>query len=73
MDPKETLRSIGGKSRKKSGGSKKHGRSLVKCARYRAEGRREKNKARRKAKYGKRMARLRAKRMEAVNSSSISD
>ena len=28
------------------GGSKKYGRNKVKCARYRAEGRREKNKAR---------------------------
>jgi len=62
MDPKEALRQVGGKSRKKSGGSKKHGRSLKKCARYRAENRCEKNKARRKAKYDRKMARLRAKK-----------
>lgn len=62
MDPKELLRQIPRKSRRKSGGDKKHGRNRVKCARYRAEGRREKNKARRKAKYERKMARLRARR-----------
>ena len=66
MDPKDVLRSIGGKSRRKSGGDKKHGRNLRKCARYRAENRREKNKARRKAKYERKMARLRAKRGRLV-------
>lgn len=62
MDPKELLRQIGKKSRKKSGGDKKHGRNKVKCARYRSEGRREKNKARRIAKEMKRQARLRARK-----------
>jgi hypothetical protein len=37
-----------GKKRRKQGGAgtKKHGRHLVHCARYRASGRREKNKER---------------------------
>lgn len=34
-----------------SGGTKKYTRSQNKCARYRAEGRKEKNKARKLAKY----------------------
>ena len=38
-------------NQKKKSGNKKHGRNLVKCARYRAEGRREKNKARRQKKH----------------------
>jgi len=65
MDPKEILRQLGGKKKggRKSGGDKKHGRNRVKCARYRLEGRREKNKARKLAKYERKMSRLRAKRM----------
>lgn len=39
-----------GKVRKKGKKNRKFGRNTVKCARYRAEGRREKNKARRAAK-----------------------
>jgi len=35
------------KAKPSSGGRRKYGRNKVKCARYRAEGRREKNKARR--------------------------
>lgn len=43
------------KKRKQGGaGTKKHGRNKVKCARYRAEGRQEKNKARRQRKHLKR-------------------
>ena len=55
----------GEKSSKSGKGTKKHGRNKVKCARYRAEGRREKNKARKIAKQKKiqeRAARKRAKR-----------
>jgi hypothetical protein len=52
------------RKRKKSGGSKKHGRNLVKCAKYRAEGRREKNKARRIAKEARRQERLRLRRLQ---------
>lgn len=36
--------------RDKGGGSKKYGRNRIKCARYRAMGRREANKRRRAAK-----------------------
>ena len=39
---------------------KKHGRDRDKCVRYRASGRREKNKKRRKAKEAKRQAKLKA-------------
>ena len=43
---------VTGKKRRKQGGAgtKKHGRNLKKCAKYRAEGRREKNKARKQKK-----------------------
>ena len=47
------------RSKKKSGGAKKIGRSLKKCAKYRAEGTREKNKARRIA----RQARLKKRKL----------
>ena len=52
------------KRRKKEGGkgSKKYGRNLIKCARYRAEGRREKNKARRQVKIAKFLARKLARK-----------
>ncbi len=50
-------------SRKKSGGAKKIGRNLKKCAQYRAEGRREKNKARRIAKEARRQERLRLRKL----------
>lgn len=43
---KEVLVKAGKKGGRKGGGSKKIGRHKVHCARYRAEGRREKNKAR---------------------------
>lgn len=42
--------------RRGSGGKKKWGRNKAKCERYRAEGRREKNKARRIARAEKRHA-----------------
>lgn len=38
------------KKKHKGAGTKKYGRNLKKCQRYRLEGRREKNKARRAAK-----------------------
>lgn len=41
------------KAKPSSGGTRKIGRNKVKCARYRAEGRRERNKARRAAKRAK--------------------
>jgi len=41
-----------------SGGTKKHGRDKVKCAQYRASGRREKNKRRRIEKEARRQKRL---------------
>ena len=50
-----------GSSTGKKGG-KKHGRDKDKCARYRASGRRAKNKERRRAKEARRQERLKAKR-----------
>lgn len=50
----------------KAKGSKKNrkfGRNKVKCARYRAEGRREKNKLRRQKKVQKMMAKKAAKKL----------
>ena len=44
------------RTRRGSGGKKKWGRNRDKCARYRAEGRREKNKARRIAKAERKRA-----------------
>tara|TARA_Y100000310_G_scaffold337532_1_gene424798 strand:- start:3572 stop:3733 length:162 start_codon:yes stop_codon:yes gene_type:complete len=38
---------------KKGGGAKKYGRNVVKCSRYRAENRRERNKARRARRIAK--------------------
>jgi len=48
-----------GKSRN---GTKKYGRNLAKCKKYRDRGRREKNKARRMAKLAQKFARRKAKR-----------
>ena len=48
--------------KRSSGGQRKHGRDKVKCARYRASGTREKNKARRIAKEEKRQERFRERR-----------
>ncbi len=50
------------KGGRKSGGSKKYGRNEKKCAKYRAQGRREKNRARKLAKNIKREIRLDALR-----------
>ena len=44
---------MGAKSSKSKGGTRKHGRNEVKCARYRREGRREKNKERKALKEAK--------------------
>jgi len=41
---------------KSSGGTKKIGRNAKKCQKYRLTGRREKNRERRAARYGKRLA-----------------
>jgi len=43
----------GKKSSQKKGGDKKHGRNKAKCALYRAQGRRDKNKARKQRKIAK--------------------
>ena len=43
---KEILLKPSRKGGRKGSGSKKHGRNKAKCAKYRAEGRREKNKKR---------------------------
>ena len=57
---------MGAKSSKAKGGTKKHGRDKVKCARYRIQGTREKNKRRRIEKEKRRQAKfkLREKRYE---------
>ncbi len=39
-----------------AGGTRKHTRNVTKCQRYRASGRREKNKARKAARHAKHMA-----------------
>jgi len=44
-------------------GTRAYGRNKKKCERYRAQGRREKNKARRAMKRAKRFAQLAKKRM----------
>ena len=44
---------MGAKSSKSKGGTRKYGRNEVKCARYRREGRREKNKERKALKEAK--------------------
>jgi len=53
------------KKRRKEGGrgAKKYGRNKVKCAKYRAEGRREKNKAR----IAKKIAKIVAKKLARKN------
>jgi len=51
-------------SKKKSGGAKKIGRNLKKCAIYRSEGRREKNKARKIAKEARRQEKLRLRKLK---------
>jgi len=50
------------KGGRKGGGSKKIGRNKTKCTRYRAEGRREKNKVKKQAKNAKREVKDKGKR-----------
>lgn len=50
------------KAQRKKGGAKKYGRNLEKCARYRAAGRREINKARKARKEAKKAEKLAQKR-----------
>ena len=50
------------KGGRKGSGSKKHGRNKVKCAKYRAEGRREKNKVRKMKKQARFEATKKAER-----------
>ncbi len=45
-------------TRRQSGGSKKIGRNIKKCARYRLEGRREKNKEKKRLRNIKREGKL---------------
>lgn len=65
---KSTVREIpvtagkGKAKRQKGGGAKKIGRSKVKCARYKAMGTREKNKARKIAKDAKFKAKKKAEK-----------
>ena len=47
---------------KPKGGTRKYGRNKIKCERYRREGRREKNKARRAAQRERKYARNRERR-----------
>jgi len=53
---------MGATSSQTGKGTRKYGRNKDKCARYRAEHRGEKNKARRKAQLEKKYAKNRAKR-----------
>ena len=56
---REVLAQLGGKRKKrkdKGAGTKKYGRNLTKCSRYRALGRREFNKARKQARIVKILA-----------------
>lgn len=64
---------MGAKSSKAKGGTRKYGRDKVKCARYRAQGIREKNKRRRIEKEKRRQARfkLRRKKRNELQSSHI--
>ena len=64
---------MGANSSKSGKGTRKHGRDQVKCARYRAQGRREKNKARRIAKEKKRQEKLRARKLSGQDNSISSE
>jgi hypothetical protein len=65
VNASDILASAGKKKRKQGGaGTKKHGRHKVHCARYRAEGRREKNKARKARKLLKFMAKKARKKVQ---------
>jgi len=63
MDVKSVLKNV---SRKKSGGAKKIGRSLKKCAVYKSLGTREKNKARKAHREVVKAAKLARKRERRV-------
>lgn len=52
------------KVQRKKGGARKIGRDSAKCQSYRVSGRREENKARRKAKEAKRQKRLQKRRIK---------
>lgn len=61
---KEVLASLGGKGKKrkdKGSGTKKYGRHKLHCAKYKAENRREKNKARKQRKHLKKIAKKKAR------------
>ncbi len=59
---KEVLLKPSRKGGRKGGGSKKHGRNKIRCAKYRDQGRREKNKARKMKKQARFEAKKKAKR-----------
>ena len=59
---KEILLKPSRKGGRKGGGSKKHGRSKVRCAKYRAMGTREKNKVRKMKKQAQFEAKKKVKR-----------
>lgn len=52
--------------RRGSGGTRKYGRSMAKCKRYREEHRREKNKRRRALKLEKKYAKNKERRNEKI-------
>ena len=63
----DVLPSSGKKKRKQGGaGTKKHGRHLVHCARYRSSGRREKNKERKHRKLLKFMEKKASKKAKRI-------
>lgn len=59
----DTVKLVIKKKRRKEGGggTRKYGRNKTKCARYRAEGRRDRNKARKQKKHLKMVAKKRAR------------
>ena len=57
---KEVLLKAGKQKKHKGGGAKKIGRNLAKCGKYKAEGRREKNKKR----IAKKQVKIEAKHKE---------
>jgi len=62
---KEVLLRAGKQKKQKGGGAKKIGRNKVKCGKYRAEGRREKNKARKIKKQKKFEAKKKVEKKDA--------
>ena len=64
---KEVLTSLSSKKKKstgKGGGARKYGRHKTHCAKYRAEGRREKNKARKQKKIQKLLMKKKIRRQK---------